>query len=211
VLLDEGTFRIVVSGRDVGSENFSIQQTGAASNRVINARGSVTTDTDGNAEELHSVLQVAGATLQPMAYNLRILRDSREEQIAGRVVAGRFIAKIVSPTGEELREYLTSDRALLIDQGIVHQYYFLARRVQEGSMRIPIIIPRQSRQISVQVEQGGEERVSVGNQQITARRLIITPSGDHLVNLWVDDQDRVLRLEIPALNLTARRTTPPRS
>ncbi len=209
-LLDEGSFRILIAERDVGNETFSIRRTGADPGATINARGSVTIDTAGVSEELHSALQVTGATLQPTAYNLRILHDHREEQIAGRVVSGRFIAKILSPTGEELREYLASDRAVLIDQGIIHQYYFLARRMEGESMRIPIIVPRQSRQLSATVALRGEEMITVGNQRIAARHLVITPAGGNAAHLWVDARARVLRLEIPAQNLAAQRTAPPR-
>lgn len=210
VTLDEGTFRITIAGRDVGSETFSIKQTGSEASASYNARGNVTIDTTGTAEELSSVLQLNGAALQPTAYNLRITQDRREEQIAGRIAAGRFIAKILSPTGEELREYLASDRAVLIDQGIVHQYYFLARRMQGESMRIPIIIPRQGKQVTATVQLRGEESITLGGQRTTARHLVISPAGGQETHLWVDARSRVLQLEIPARNLSARRTSVPR-
>lgn len=209
-LIDEGTFRITIGGRDVGSETFTIRRTGAGPGGVINARGNVTTDTAGVAEELTSVLQVSGASLQPSVYNLHIRQDSREEQIAGRLTAGRFIAKIVSPTGEELREYLASNNAVLVDQGIAHHYYFLARRMRGESMRIPIIIPRQGQQVTATVESRGEEVITIGNQRLNALHLLITPPSGEPAHLWVDSRSRVLRLEIPDRNLTASRTAPPR-
>jgi hypothetical protein len=208
--LDEGTFRLTSAGRDVGSETFSIQQAGSAASATINARGNVTIDTTGVAEELQSALQVTGASLQPAAYTLRISQGPRQEQITGRVAGGRFIARILSPTGEELREYLVSNRAVLIDQGIVHQYYFLARRMQGDSMRIPILIPRQNRQVTATVVSRGTETITVGNQRIAARHLVVTPSDGAEAELWVDDRARVLQLEIPALRFGARRTAPPR-
>lgn len=208
--LDEGTFRLTRAGRDAGSETFSIQQTGSTGNATINARGNVTLDSTGVAEELQSALQVNGATLQPVAYNLRIVQDHRQEQITARVAGGRFIARILSPTGEELREYLVSNRAVLIDQGIAHQYYFLARSMQGDSMRIPILIPRQNRQITATVVARGTETITVGSQRIAARHLVVTPPDGDEVQLWVDDRARVLRLEIPAQSFTARRTAPPR-
>lgn len=211
VTLDEGTFRITIGGRDVGRETFSIRQSGPAASATINARGNVIIDTTGVPEELTSVLQLTGAGLQPTAYNLRATRNQREEQIAGRIVAGRFIAKIVSPTGEELREYLASDRAVLIDRGIVHQYYFLARRMQGESMRVPVIIPRRGQQVTATVQLRGEEEIAVGGQRITARHLVVQTTGGEETHLWVDERARVLRLEIPAARLTASRTSPPRN
>lgn len=209
-VLDEGTFRLTAGGRDLGSETFSIQQTGSGANAMVNARGNLAVDSAGVTEEIQSALQLSGTTLQPTAYTLRIRQDHRQEQITGRVAGGRFIARILSPTGEELREYLVSNRAVLIDQGITHQYYFLARRMQGESMRIPILIPRQSRQTTATVTARGTENITVGNQRITARHLVVTPPDGDEIHLWVDDRARVLLLEIPAQNFAARRTAPPR-
>lgn len=211
ITLDEGTFRITIAGRDVGNETFTIRQSGSAANAAISARGNVTIDTTGVPEELSSVLQITGAALQPTAYNIRVTRENREEQIAGRIVAGRFIAKIVSPTGEELREYLASNRAVLIDRGIVHHYYFLARRLQGDSMRIPVIIPRRGQQVTATVQLRGEEDITVGGQRIAARRLVVELAGGEKTHLWVDAQSRVIQLEMPALRLNARRTSAPRN
>lgn len=209
-ILDEGSFRLTSAGRDLGSETFSIQQTGSAANATVNARGNLTIDSAGVAEELQSALQATGPTLQPAAYTLRIRLDNRQEQITGRIAGGRFIARILSPTGEELREYLVSNRAVLIDQGITHQYYFLARRMQGDSMQIPILIPRQNRQITATVTARGTGTISVGNQRITARHLVVTSPESPEVHLWVDDRARVLHLEIPAQDFAARRTAAPR-
>lgn len=211
ITLDEGSFRITIAGRDVGSESFSIRQSGPDANPAINARGNVTIDSAGTAEELRSALQLTGPALQPTAYNLRIVGERGEEQIAGRIVAGRFIAKILSPTGEELREYLASERAVLIDRGIIHHYYFLARRMEGDSLRVPVIIPRQGRQIAATVRRAGEEEVIIGGRRTMARRLVVTPTEGNEVHLWVDDRSRVLRLEVPALRFDARRSTMPRN
>lgn len=209
-ILDEGTFRISIAGRDVGSETFTIRRTGSDSQAPIDARGNTTLEVGGETEEMISALQVSGGTLQPTGYNARIRVDSREERIAGRLTSGRFTSRITSPTGEELREYLTSAGAVLVDQGFIHQFYFLARRIREGAERVPLIIPRQGRQVTATVQSLGTGIITIGGQRLDALHYLVEAPALDPVHLWVDDQSRILRVEIRARNLTATRTTPPR-
>lgn len=208
VLIDEGTFNLSLAGRAAGDETFSIRQTGTGPSTVVIARGTTTIDTAGVSETLTTSLQAAGTALTPTAYDV-VIRGPTPERITGRIVGGRFSAKITTPTGEELREYLASNQAVLVDQGVVYQYYFLARRLEGESLRAPVIVPRQSRQLTVTVVLRGEEPLSVGGQQVTARRLVVTAAGEPERLLWVDARGRVLRLEVPSRNFSAQRSAPP--
>jgi hypothetical protein len=100
----------------------------------------------------------------------------------------------------------------VIEDGVAYQHYFLARRVREGETRIPVIVPREGRQVWVNVETGPEETINIGGQPadaIAARKLILRPAQGDERMLWVDAQDRVLRLEIAARGFVAERNAPP--
>jgi hypothetical protein len=202
VTLDEGTFRLMVGGREVGTETFSIRQNGSGADAVIIARGRVVL----NSNETTSSLQLSGGTLRPAAYDVK-LEGSEGRQIAGRVVGGRFSARIVSPAGENMREYLVSEGAIVVDEGIAHHYYFLGRRGGDG--RVPIVIPQDSRQVLAEVTVGGMEAVTVGGQSVQARRLTVRPAGGNERVAWLDGEGRVLRVEVPAARYVAERTAPP--
>lgn len=206
--LDEGSFRISIGGKEVGTETFSIRQNGAGEGAVIIAVGRVVLDADRGPQELSSELQVGGRTLRPAAYEVRV-QGTDAERITGRVVGGRFSAQIVSPAGESMREYLAGDGAILVDDGVAHHYYFLARRLEGASARIPIIIPRQSRQVIAQVRAAGNEEITVGGKKIDARRISVTPGAAPERTVWIDEEGRVLRLEIPASGFRAVRTEAP--
>jgi hypothetical protein len=209
VTLDEGSFRISMGGKEVGTETFSIRQNGTGESAVIIAVGRTVLDAERGPQEVNSELQVAGRTLRPAAYEVRV-QGSGTERITGRVVGSRFSAQIVSPAGEAMREYLAGDGAVLIDEGVAHHYYFLARRLEGASARIPVIIPRQNRQVSAQVNATGSEKIDVGGQSIEARKLTVTPANGTLRNVWVDSLGRVLRLEIPSIGLNAQRLDAPK-
>ena len=209
VSLDEGTFRLLKGGDEVGTERFTIRQSGSGGEMVIIAQGTVVIDTTGTPEETRSTLRVEGPTLRPAAYDVT-QRGTDTQRIAGRVVGSRFSARILSSTGEQMREYLASNGAVLVDEGVAHHHFFLARRADGGSTRMPVIIPRQNRQVSAQVAEHGRETIRIGGRSIDARRLTVTPAGAPERHVWVDEQSRVLRLTIPDQRFEAVRTTVPR-
>ena len=209
VTVDEGAYRLTAGGKEIGTETFSIRQNGTGESAVIIAVGRVVLSTEGRPQELHSELQVGGRTLRPAAYEVRV-QGSGAERITGRVVGSRFSAQIVSPAGESMREYLAGEGAVLADDGVAHHYYFLARRLEGGAARVPIIIPRQNRQVTAQVSVLGNERISVGGQQIEARKLTVAPAGTPARTVWVDAQGRVLRVEIGGSDFVAQRIEAPK-
>lgn len=207
--LDEGSFRISIGGKEVGTETFSIRQNGSGEGAVIIAVGRVVLDADRGPQEVSSELQVGGRTLRPAAYEVRV-QGTDAERITGRVVGSRFSAQIVSPAGESMREYLAGEGAVLAEDGVAHHYYFLARRVEGGATRVPVIIPRQSRQVSAQVAVAGSERITIGGESLEAKKISVTPAGGQQRFVWVDAQGRVLRLEIPGSNFVATRAEAPK-
>lgn len=207
--LDEGSYRISIGGKEVGTETFSIRQNGTGEGAVIIAVGRIVLDAEAGAQEVSSELQVGGRTLRPAAYEVRV-QGAGAERITGRVVGGRFSAQIVSPAGESMREYLAGEGAILADDGVAHHYYFMARRLEAGVTRIPVIIPRQSRQVTAQVAVVGPERITVDGQAVEARKISVTPAGGEQRMIWVDAEGRVLRMEIPASRFVAVRAELPK-
>ena len=204
VTLDEGSFRLSVGGKEVGTEVFSIRQNGSGEGAVIIAVGRIVLDGDKGPQQLNSELQVAGGTLRPAAYQVRV-QGSASEQIKGRVVGGRFSAQIISPAGEQMREYLAGDGAVVIDEGVAHQYYFLARRLTGRSGRMPVIIPRLNRQVVVQVADGGPEKIAIAGRSFEAHKYTVSAPGTASRDVWVDAEGRVLRMEIPDRKFVAQR------
>jgi hypothetical protein len=207
VNLDEGTFRLLVGGREVGMETFTIRQNGTGADAVIIAQGRVVLDRNG-ADEVVTSVQLAGAGLRPVAYDLE-LRGADARRIRGSITGSRAAARTVSPSGETMREYIVTEGAIVLDDGVAHHYYFAAQRAGAGATSAPIMIPRESRQVQATIRMGGEESVSAGGTTTRARRLTIETPGGDARHAWLDAQGRVLRVEVPARNYAAVRTTLP--
>jgi hypothetical protein len=202
--LDEGSFRIMVGGREVGVETFSIKQAGSGAEAVIIAQGRVVLD--GN--EYRADVQLAGAALRPVAYDVE-MKGSEARRINGAVTGSRARARTLSSAGETMREYLVSEGALLLDEGVAHHYYFVAQRFASGNGSAPIVMPRESKQVQATITSGGEESISAGGQNVRARKFVVTVAGGDARTVWVDARNRVLRVEVPAKTYVAVRTALP--
>ncbi len=203
---DAGTFRVFVEGRAVGTEEFTIRQSGSGSAAEVNASGRVSLRLPTGTLELAPRLRATGLQFDPVAYQVDIGGDS-PRKIVGTLGSGRFSAKIVSAGGEELREYVASSGALVLDEGIAHHYYFIARR---GPGRVPVLIPRENRQAVATVTSRGEERVTIEGAAVPLFHLVVVMAGRGEQHVWVDALGRVLKVEIPDRGYMAVRTEVPR-
>ncbi|MBW3629755.1 MAG: hypothetical protein KY464_10710 [Gemmatimonadetes bacterium] len=203
---DQGTFQVLIGGRPVGSEEFTIQETGAGENTEIVASGRVSLRLPTGSLELSPRLRTTGFQAQPVSYQVDI-GGSSPQKIVGTLGNGRFSARIVTQTGEQLREYVAANGGVVLDEGLAHHYYFIARRLRDG--RVPILVPRENRQVMATVRSRGEERVQIGSKTVPLFRLVVVPDGGEERHVWVDALSRVIKVEIPARDYSAVRTAVP--
>jgi hypothetical protein len=206
--LDEGTFRILIDGTEVGMETFAIRQNGSGADAVVIAHGRIVLDAGRGGQEVQANVQLAGGSLRPALYDVEV-RGGEAQRINARVAGSRVSARISSPAGENMREYLVSEGAVLVDEGVAHHYYFLIRRAGTGAT-VPVVVPRISRQVSTVVTSRGAEDVSIAGGNAPATRYHVAPAGSAAeAHVWADAQGRILRVEVPAKNFVAVRTARP--
>ena len=207
--VDEGTFRILVSGREVGMETFSIRQNGSGSDAVIIAQGRVALDAGDGGTEVVANVQMSGAGLRPVAYDVE-LRGGDAQRIRGTISGRRASARTVAGGGQEQwKEYLVTDGAVLLDDGMAHHYYFIAQRFIAGASQTAVMIPRESRQVQTSISAAGSESISIGGSSAQARKLTVQPAGGDSRTVWIDGEGRILRVDIPSRNYSAVRTAMP--
>jgi hypothetical protein len=204
---DQGTFRVYVGDREVGTEEFTIRQIGSGETSEFTANGRVSLRLETGTLELTPRLRARGLSADPASYQVDVGGDS-PRKIVGNVGGGRFSARIVTAAGEQLREYAASTGALVLDEGVAHHYFFLAQRLRSG--RVPIIVPRENRQVMATVTSRGEERVDINGTQVSLYHLVVQPAGAGVQHVWVDALNRVIRVEIPDRGYRAVRTEIPR-
>lgn len=200
---DEGSFDVRIDGQRAGTEEFSIRQTGSETV----ATGRIRLRTADGTLEITPRLRTAGAAGEPVAYQVDV-EGNDPRKIVGSVGGGRFSARISSPAGEQLREFVASTGAVVLDEDVAHHYALLAERRPQG--RVAILVPRNNRQVLATVQNRGETSIEIGGQQVRATHLVIRPDGAGERNVWVDSANRVLRVEIPERSYVATRTGLPR-
>ncbi|MGH7625706.1 MAG: DUF6134 family protein [Gemmatimonadaceae bacterium] len=209
VVVDEGTFSISRGGSRIGRESFTIRRSPGPGGDVYVANATV----DFDAQRLSPALR-ADNSFSPLAYQLEVRSGGTvQEQLKGLVGRGRFSAQMRTPKGESTKEYIVSDGALILDDDVFHQYYFVAQRAAQmgaGGGTIPVVIPRRNMQMIMRVKPAGTEKVTIGGTAIDARQYVLTEPGGATRHVWVDSAGRVLKVSLDAQGIVAVRDELPR-
>jgi hypothetical protein len=144
-----------------------------------------------------------------LAYRVEVrVGTETEERLNGTVDRGLFSAVSSTPRGETAREYVVSEGALVLEDEVFHQYYFVARHAR--NVALAVVVPRRNVQLTMRVDERGTEPLTAGGRTVAASHLVITEPGGATRDLWVDAAGRVLRVSVPARGLTAERDEFPR-
>jgi hypothetical protein len=208
VTLDQGTFLLRSGGADAGSEEFAIRRAGSGSEQQVIATAEIEIqDADGRAS-LVPLLRTTGGDMAVSAYQIKV-SGSTQEEVMMEMGGGRYVSRVRSERGEREREYRAASGTVLLDRGVAHQYYFLAQRLTNGSASIPAISPREGRQFELQVTTvAAATSVSLGEGTVQGRHLRVEGDG-RTVDVWVDSEGRVLRVEDAAGDYLAIRARAP--
>jgi hypothetical protein len=191
-IVDEGTFTIFRKNARIGRETFTIKRSVAPNEDVYEANATV----DFDAQRLSPALRT-DTTYAPLAYQMEVrTNDQLQLRLKGVIGRGRFSARVRTPSGEAAREYIVSVGALVIDDDVFHQYYFLAQRIRGSSFTVPVVIPTRNVQVTMRVQVVGVERVTIGGTPTDARRLAATMAGGAARDIWIDAQGRVLKVTL---------------
>lgn len=203
--LDEGSFTITVSGERVGREDFRIRSTPGTTGPEIVATANVSYSTRRVLAQMRA--DSAGV---PSRYVIEVKEgQSVEERVDGSVFRGRVSARLKNSRGESANEFVVSPGALVIDDDVFHQYYFITRR-QSPVGPVTVIVPRRNTQVTIRVADGGTEKLTIGGSTLDARRFTIADPGGTNREVWADTAGRLLKVAIPSKGVVALRDDPPR-
>jgi hypothetical protein len=200
--LDRGTFTITVNGVRAGREDFTISSTPTSNGAEYLSHARVAL----GDRRLNPKLKTDSLG-KPALYEIDVKGSAGGERWMGSIVRGRVVAKVETGSGVREREYLAADGALLLDDEVYHQYYFVAQRASKGS--VPVVVPRRNVQLVLQVSPPTGDKVLIGQVTLDAQRYVLTEPGGTTRELWVDAAGRVLKVTIPSKGIVALRDDPP--
>lgn len=201
-VLDEGRFTLFVDGREAGSETFRIQRTGTGDEVRIVGTSTVHLERADGTHDMVPIIETGG-DLTPVNYSNKI-SGARTAQVSGRAEAGRFVARVTSEEGESQREFRAGAGTVVLERDVAALYYFTARLVEEAGGTITAILPATGEQLRLRVASSEVEPFRFGRETLDVRHVRLE-GGDEVHNLWLDDQGRVLRVEISSRNYRAER------
>lgn len=204
VTVDEGSFTITQNGAPAGREDFSIRSTPGIGGTIYRAQATVTLDGQRIAPALST--DPAGT---PLSYQVEVRTGTQTERLTGQVSRGRVSIHQQGPGGASAKEYVIADGALILDDDVFHQYYFVARRSPLPTS-IPVLVPRRGVQLMMRLVSRGDATVTIGRRSLPATHLVLTDPGVGDREIWVDSEGRVLKVALPGRSLVAIRDEPPR-
>ena len=200
--VDEGTFVVTRNGAVVGKEAFRILRSSSG--------GRLYTSTAQCAfgERRMSPALSADASGVPLLYQLEVKNGGDlEERLRATGRPGRLNAVLQTRTGESAKEYVVAGGALILDEDVYHQHFFVPLAQRSGA--VTVVVPRRNTQVAARVEDLGRDKVRIDGKDVAAIHLIITlPDGAR--DLWFDDSGRLLKVAVPARGLVALREELPR-
>ena len=202
VVVDEGTFRIFDHGREVGTETFTIRRVGQGEDTHVIANAVIELDLPGGHQQIKPLLQ-GGSDLSLSAYQVEV-SGSDATEVAVTLSGRRFLTRTRSPSGEREREFRATPGAVVLDNGVAHQYWFLSK-LTEGT-EITALVPRAGAQYRIQVRESLLESVQVAGTQVQSRHVTLAIEG-HAHEVWYDAEGRVLKVVVANSGFTAERTS----
>lgn len=200
VVLDEGTFRLQRGGREIGTETFTIRRVGQGADAHVIANAVIELDLPSGHEQIKPLMRVEPD--QSVSQYQVAVSGQAPTQIAVELNGRRFVARTRTPSGEQEREFRASAGAVLLEQDVAHQYWFLSQ-LPEGT-DVTVLVPRSGSQDRVVVRASRPEALELGGATVQARHAIFEIDGG-VHEVWYDPDGRVLKVLVPATGFGAER------
>jgi hypothetical protein len=201
-VVDEATLTITQNGATLGRESFRILRAPGPGGQVFQA-----TVTSVLGEVKATSRLGTDSSGRPVIYESEVSeRGELVQRLKGRGRPGRFGLLVQTRTGESSREFVVSNGALLLDEELFSQFFFVALAAEHPE--VIVIAPRTAQQVRMRLEARTDATVVVAGRTLPARHFtLVTDDGSR--DVWVDGAGRVLKVAIPGRGLVALRDDPP--
>ncbi len=210
VEVDRGTFIVELDGRAVGTEIFRIRRSGFGDNARTIAQGTLEIVLDGSRQTIQSALGTLGVGMSLDAYQAKVSAPSELSILLERR-GDRMVSQTSSEAGVEEREYrqvLARTPTVVLDHFFAHHYFFITPYQTPGETNLSVILPRPGGQSTGTLRMTTVEPLPFEAVTVQAQRLELRLDGA-VHEIWLDGQNRVLRVQIRSLGYLARRSSPP--
>lgn len=205
-VIDSGTYTLYLRGERVGDERFIIREDrGGEAGPIYRTRAQLTLKLQNRTMRIEVGFEGSGPKCRLRRYEAEI--NGTEATTLVAVARGDRIALDVrSPGGHEMKEYLVRGATAVLDLNIAHHYFFALRLLgSETSTTAYVLTPRERTHEQVTITDRGSASTQVAGRALQLRHITLTTAGGTVHHIWARD-DRVMKVEVPALQFRAERS-----
>jgi hypothetical protein len=199
---DRGVFLLKIGGQQIGTETFEIVRRGDT--LAASARIELRVEADGKPAEFRTAPQLTlTSDLNPLRYEWS-QKGAQSSQLKLEVNGSKLTAHYRTVSGaEDTREFEIEPGVILLDNNVIHHYQiaiFRYRRAGGGKQTFRAFIPQEALPGALEIEDAGPDRSEVGGKELLLEHLVVTTDNAR-IDLWIDSNDRLQKLAIPAAQL----------
>jgi hypothetical protein len=205
---EEGTFRISVQGKEIGTERYTLAVVGdsASSSCLLDFRNPANTR---QRVRLESKLEM-DSHFRPRSYSLRSDVDGKKGTIVGTFPPNEVFLEYGHEGKPKKTGLLVGKNYTILDTNIFHHFVFLVRLFKfdkpESGQRFEVVIPQAADSGVLNASELEKETLLVGSKKTECHHLLLD-SGSLVIHLWVDQQRILHKITIPSLSLEVSRTS----
>jgi len=199
---ENGSFRIVFGGEQIGEEKFQITESPSGLKATAEVRLTIDREKEKAVFVLKPVLTLS-KSFEPSAYQV-----TQEDGIIKRTVRVIFKpdkSERIYEAGDEhdSREIALKKDVLILDDHAFHHYILLARRfdyVKGGVQEFSAFVPQQFLAGGISISDKGKAVVKIGEKDVVLQHLLVD-TGELQISLWLDERHELKKLSVPKSNV----------
>jgi hypothetical protein len=201
--LDEGTFIVRRDTGEIAREQF----------RLVAGRldgwslGASARYDHGHPLAVLTPILTLGPDSAPLTLQFDVADPNQQVRILGQAGRGRFTLRYLAHGSERARELPAAGGAntVVLDDSVFSLYTFVAWRARKDPVTLTAIFPRGARRETLTVQDRGPEATVLNRDAATLRHLVVTGGSAGAVDLWLDPQGRLMKLQFPDRHLVVER------
>ncbi len=206
VFEDHGIFILEIGGRRIGSESFQIRARGSQIEALAEIQIHGVENGQPSAFKTSPDL-VLNAALDPISYTW-VQKRPQYSRISIDFMKSPARVRYHTISGaQDNRAFALPRDVIVLDDNVIDQYELLAMRYLRtpgGKQNFQAFIPQEALPGTVSVASAGTENIDLDGRNQPTQHLVLN-TGLARIDLWVDQQGRLLRMERASVRFIALR------
>ena len=198
--LDDGTLVIHIDTAEVARESFRVAAVHGGTQGGWTVASTVRFDRTRSSVVLAPILEVSSDS-QPESLEFDVADARRPQRILGQSSRGRFTVRLLGRGTERAREFPIAGRTVVLDDSVFALYVFAAWQAGPRPVEVTALVPRSGRRETLSIE-------DLGPGPATLRHIRISGGTNQVVEVWLDRDGRLHRIEIPSRRVRVERLPP---